>query len=134
MFKRASGRGGFTVFQLIIAFVLIAVLLFAMIAALKAVYRNANRGAVLGSAVYLHKQILQAAGDVPFDQAVESASGAELTVCGQTFPIAELFGAGSSISLDETTYAVPTLVIRTSVFLTVYITASGAAFDPPPKR
>lgn len=132
--KQNDRKKGFTLIELVISFSLIAIVLTVIILCMKGIYRNTNGEPGMKAAEVFYSDIMDAAGDTPFDDAIRGTGELSVLVNTKLLRLTDYFAEPSEIVWDTETYQSKTLVVYTKSLLTIYITAGGPSFDKPPKK
>lgn len=132
--KQKDRKKGFTLIELVISFSLIAIVLTVIILCMKGIYRNTNGEPGMKAAETFYSDIMDAAGDTPFDDAIRGTGELSVLVNTKLLRLTDYFAEPSEIVWDTETYQSKTLVVYTKSLLTIYITAEGPSFDKPPKK
>ena len=132
--KRFARRNGFTLVELVVSFALVAVLLTAFFLSFHGIYRKTNEKPGMKAAEKFYEDILKAAGDIPFDEAIRETGELDVLVGDTLLKLKDYFAEPSGIKWDTESYEKNTLIVRTESLLIIYITADGPSLNKPPRK
>ena len=132
--RKYAHRKGFTLVELVFVFSVVAIMFAIVLLCMKGIYRSANSGPGMQAAERFYQDIMEAAGETPFDEAIRGTGDTSVLVGRTLLRMEDYFAEPYSITWDTTTYKQKTLIVETKTLLNIYITADGPSFDKPPRN